>query len=118
MARHRRYDLDFKRRLAQEYLSGGVTLGALARHHDVSRNLVRLWVEKYEAGEFEDGEVQTEQLSHCQTRIAELERKVGQLVMENEWLKKTRRAAVQHSTGSTCVVSGPAVSPSDEVVSS
>ena len=96
MARHRRYDLDFKRRLAQEYLSGGVTLGALARHHDVSRNLIRLWVEKYEAGEFEDGEVQTEQLSHCQTRIAELERKVGQLVMETSG--STKRGARQFST--------------------
>lgn len=73
---------------------------------------------KYEAGEFDDGEEQTEQLSHCQTRIAELERKVGQLVMENEWLKKTRCAAVQHGAENNCVVSGPAVSPSDEVVSS
>ena len=118
MARHRRYDREFKRRVAQEYLSGGVTLGALARHHDISRNLIRLWVEKYEAGEFDDRDVQTEQLSHCQTRIAELERKVGQLVMENEWLKKTRPAAVQRSAESNCVLSGPAVFPSDEVVNS
>ena len=118
MARHRRYDLDFKRRLAREYLSGGVTLGALARHHDVSRNLIRLWVEKYEAGEFEDGEVQTEQLSHCQTRIAELERKVGQLVMENEWLKKRGLRQFSAAPRGNCVVSGPAVSPSDEVVNS
>ena len=107
MARHRRYSVEFKRRVAQEHLADGVTLGALARHHDISRNLLRLWVEKYEAGEFDDDDVQADLLAHCQRRIAELERKVGQLVMENEWLKKTRRAAVQRNVASSCVVSGP-----------
>ena len=65
MARYRSYRLDFKRRLAQEYL----------------------------AGEFDDDQAQTDLMSRYEARIAELERKVGQLVMENEWLKKTRRAA-------------------------
>ena len=118
MARHRRYSVEFKRRVAQEHLADGVTLGALARHHDISRNLLRLWVEKYEAGEFDDDDVQADLLAHCQRRIAELERKVGQLVMENEWLKKTRRAAVQRNAASSCVVSGPTASPSDEVANS
>ena len=88
MARHRRYRVEFKRRVAQEHLADGVTLVALARHHDISRNLIRLWVENYEAGEFDDDDVQADLLAHCQRRIAELERTVGQLVMENEWLKK------------------------------
>jgi transposase len=32
----------------------GETLHTLARRHDISRNLVRLWVRKYEAGAFDD----------------------------------------------------------------
>ena len=118
MARHRRYSLEFKRRVVQEHLADGMTLSALARHHDISRNLIRLWVEKHEAGEFDDDDVQADLLVHCRRRIAELERKVGQLVMENEWLKKTRRAAAQRNAASSCVVSGPTVSPSDEVANS
>ena len=72
MARHRRCSVDFKRRVAQEDLADGMTLSALARHHDISRNLIRLWVEKHEAGEFDDDDVQADLLVHCQKRIAEL----------------------------------------------
>ena len=43
---------------------------------------------KYEAGEFDDEQVQGDVLARYETRIAELERKVGQLVMENDLLKK------------------------------
>jgi transposase len=43
----------FKRQVAQEFLAGE-TLHGLAKCHDISRNLVRVWVEKYEAGAFDD----------------------------------------------------------------
>ena len=43
---------------------------------------------RYEAGESDDESVQGDILARYETRIAELERKVGQLVMENGWLKK------------------------------
>lgn len=33
MARHRRYSVEFKRRVAQEHLADGVTLGALPAPH-------------------------------------------------------------------------------------
>ena len=54
----------------------------------MSRSLIRIWVAKYEAGEFDDESVQGDILTRYEARNAELERKVGQLVMENEWLKK------------------------------
>ena len=53
MARHRTYSIEFKRQIAQEFL-GGETLNGLSRRHDVSRNLIRIWVAKYEAGAFDD----------------------------------------------------------------
>ena len=52
-ARHRTYSIEFKRQVAQEFLSGE-SLNGLARRHDVSRNLIRIWVAKYEAGAFDD----------------------------------------------------------------
>ena len=53
MARRHTYSIEFKRQIAQEFL-GGETLYGLARRHDVSRNLIRVWVAKYEAGAFDD----------------------------------------------------------------
>ena len=38
--------------MAQEYLAGE-TLHGLAKRHEINRNLVRIWVAKYEAGSFD-----------------------------------------------------------------
>ena len=53
MAKHRSHSVAFKRQIAQEFL-GGETLHGLANRHDLSRNLIRIWVEKYEAGAFDE----------------------------------------------------------------
>jgi len=53
MARHRSHSIEFKRQVAQEFIAGE-TLHALARRHDVSRNLIRVWVKKLETGAFDD----------------------------------------------------------------
>jgi len=47
MAKHRTHSIEFKRQIVQEYL-GGETLHGLAKRHDVSHNLIRVWVQKYE----------------------------------------------------------------------
>src|SRR5919205_4324209 len=51
MARYRTYTIEFKRQLVEEHL-GGVSLTELARRHDISHELLRTWMKKYEAGEF------------------------------------------------------------------
>jgi transposase len=77
MARYRSYGIDFKRQLIQEYLSGEATLHALARRYDISRNLLRPWAAKYEAGELGDERAFAATVAEHEARIAELERKVG-----------------------------------------
>ena len=116
--RHRSYSLEFKRHVAQQYLSGEISLARLARQHDISRNLIRVWIAKYEAGEFDDEQVQGDLLARYEARIAELERKVGQLVMENDLLEKTRPSVERPSGATSSVVIGPTVSRSDEVAGS
>src|ERR1700722_17604904 len=49
MARHRSFGSEFKRQIAKEYLDGRAGLHELARRHSLSRNLIRLWIRKYEA---------------------------------------------------------------------
>jgi transposase len=54
MARqHRSHSVAFKRQVAEEFLAGE-TLHGLAKRHDLCRNLIRVWVAKYEAGFFDD----------------------------------------------------------------
>ena len=53
MAKHRTHSIPFKRQIVQEYLAGE-TFHGLARRHDLSRALIRIWVDKYEAGAFDE----------------------------------------------------------------
>jgi transposase len=106
MARYRTYTVEFKRQVAEEHL-GGVSLNELARRHDISRELLRTWVKKYEAGEFAgDGPVRPDRRAY-EAKIAGLERKVGQLTMELDLLKKGLRSARRASGARSSVVSGP-----------
>jgi hypothetical protein len=50
MPRHRSHSVEFNRQVAQKFL-GGETLHGLAKRHDISRNLIRVRVEKYEAAD-------------------------------------------------------------------
>ena len=86
MANHRTHSIEFKRQVAQEFLAGE-TLHGLSKRHDICRNLIRVWVQKYEAGAF-DEDVQTADLLHqCEARIAALERLVGKQALELEFLR-------------------------------
>ena len=53
MVKNRTHSIDFKRQVAQDYLAGE-TLHGLAKRHDLSRNLIRIWVRKYEAGALDE----------------------------------------------------------------
>jgi transposase len=106
MARYRTCTIESKRQLVEEHL-GGVSLTELARRHDISRELLRTWAKKYEAGEFAgDSRARPDRRAY-EAKIAGLERKVGQLTMELDLLKKGLRSARRASGGTSSVVSGP-----------
>ncbi len=48
MAKQRNYSTEFKRQVVLEHLAGE-TLYGLSKRHDVSRNVIRLWIARYEA---------------------------------------------------------------------
>ena len=87
MARqHRSHSVAFKRQVAQEYLAGD-SLHGLAKRHDLARNLIRIWVAKYEAGAFDDDAQAADLLQEYEAKIAALERMVGRQALELEFLK-------------------------------
>src|SRR3954447_4442259 len=53
MARQRSHSIEFKRQVAQEFIAGE-SLYALSKRHDISRQLIRVWVQKYEAGALDE----------------------------------------------------------------
>ena len=99
MARYRTYTVEFKRQVVEEHL-GGVSLNQLARRHDISRELLRTWAKKYEAGDLAGGRPTTPDRRAYEAKIAGLERKVGQLTMELDLLKKGLRSARRASGAS------------------
>ncbi len=107
MARYRTYTIEFKRQVVEEHLSQGMSLNQLARRHDISRELLRIWVRKYEAGEFAgDGPPRADRRAY-EAKIAGLERKVGQLTMELDLLKRGLISARRASGAPFSLVSGP-----------
>ena len=85
MAKHRTHSIEFKRQVAQEFL-GGESLHALARRHGIGRNLIKIWVAKSEAGGLDSDTAAADVLAEYEARIAALERLVGKLALENEFL--------------------------------
>ena len=106
MAKHRSYPIEFKRQVAQEYLAGE-TFHGLTKRHGISRNLVRIWVAKYEAGSFDSDVVAADIVQAQEARIAALERLVGKLVLENEFLKGASRDAPRPRSETMSVIAGP-----------
>ena len=79
----------------------------------MSANLIQLWLTQYDRGELGDEEVEASALVEYEAKIAALERKVGQLTMELDLLKKAPRLRPANSNESSSIVSGPTVVPSD-----
>lgn len=113
MARHRSHSVEFKRQVAQEFLAGE-TLHCLAKRHDISRNLVRVWVEKYEAGAFDDDAQAADLIQAYEARIAALERLVGKQALELEFLKGAQRLGARPRSALMSVIAGPGASPSQK----
>src|SRR4051794_1901654 len=110
MARHRIHSLAFKKQIVQEY-AAGATLNGLARQHDVSRNLIRIWIAKSESGEFDPDIEAASLLAGYEAQIAALERMVGRQALEIEFLKGALQQGRSLRSLPTSVIAGPLVSP-------
>ena len=113
MARQRSHSIEFKRQVAQEFIAGE-SLYALSKRHDISRQLVRVWVQKYEAGALDEDAQAADLLQEYEAKIAALERMVGRQALEIEFLKGALKNAPRPRSVNTSVIAGPAASPSQK----
>ena len=86
MARHRSHSVAFKRQVAGEFVAGE-TLHALAKRYDISRQLIRIWTAKFEAGTFDEDAQAADLIQEYEAKIAALERMVGRQALKLELLK-------------------------------
>ena len=110
MARQRSHSIAFKRQVAQEFIAGE-SLYALSKRHDISRQLIRVWVERYEAGALDEDAQAADLLQEYEAKIAALERMVGRQALEIEFSLKN---APRPRSANTSVIAGPAASPSQK----
>ena len=109
--RHRSHSMELKRQVVAEY-NAGETLHGLSKRHDVCRNLIRIWIAKAEAGEFDDEAASADLLVRYEARIASLERLVGQQALELSFVKKGVFCRPLPTSAATSVIAGPVASPS------
>jgi transposase len=97
-------------------VTGGLD-ASLSQRHDISRQLIRIWVGKFEARALDEDVQAADLLQEYEAKIAALERMVGRQALEIELLKGALKYAPRPRSASTSVVTGAAASPSAKGVS-
>jgi len=98
----KQYAEEFRRRVVDELMNGSMGYAELSRHYGLSGGLLSQWVKRYgvEASS-ENEEVDSRALK---ARVAELERMVGRLAMENDFLKKFAAFTKQRTNERSSIV--------------
>ena len=90
MRNQRSFSVEFKRQVVEELLSGESRPAQICRRYNISSSLLYHWKRQYSRGRFSNEPTEEAALKD---RIEKLERLVGRLTLENEFLKR----GLQHS---------------------
>ena len=85
MRNQRSFSVEFKRQVIQELLSEESPPAQLCRRYNISSSLLYYWKKQYSRGKFNNEPTEEAALKD---RVEKLERLVGKLTLENEFLKK------------------------------
>jgi transposase len=85
MRNQRSFSIEFKRQVIEELLSGESGPAQICRRYNISSSLLYHWKRQYSRGKFNNEPIEEAALKD---RIERLERLVGRLTLENEFLKK------------------------------
>jgi transposase len=110
MARHRSYDIEFERQVAQGFIASE-TLHGLAVRLGVARNLIRVWVTKFEAGAFDEDAEAAGLLQEYEAKNAALRAHRGPAGARNRVSKGGSEKLPRPGRATTSVISGPKVFP-------
>jgi len=94
MRNQRTFSQEFKRQVVEELLSGESHPAQLCRQHNISSSLLYHWKRQYSRGRYNNEPTAEAALKD---RIEKLERLVGRLTLENEFLKKGLQNSLNQS---------------------
>ncbi len=94
MRNQRTFSPEFKRQVVEELLSGESRPAQLCRRYNISSSLLYHWKRQYSRGRFNSEPTEEAALKD---RIEKLERLVGRLTLENEFLKKGLQYSLSQS---------------------
>ena len=85
MRNQRSFSLEFKRQVIEELLSEESRPAKLCRRYNITSSVLYHWKKQYSRGKFNNEPTKEAALKD---RVEKLERLVGKLTLENEFLKK------------------------------
>jgi transposase-like protein len=94
MRRQRSFSLEFKRQVVEEMLSGQSRPAQICRRYEISSSLLYHWKRQYGRGKFNNEPTGEAAL---RDRVEKLERLVGKLTLENEFLKRGVQNSLAHA---------------------
>jgi len=107
MRNQRSFSLEFKRQVVEELFSGESRPAQICRRYNIYSSVLHHWKKQYLRGKFNNEPTEEAALKD---RIEKLERLVGRLTLENEFLKRGLQNSISQSQrngkpsrgGSTC----------------
>ena len=109
MKSRKTFSIEFKRQIVEEILSGTTTTAAICRKHSIAYPVVARWKKDYAMGRLDN---EPTMQAGYQEKIAKLERKVGQLTMDIDLLKKVLHHARSQQNKSASIY--PLIVPDSE----
>ena len=94
MRNQRSFSVDFKRQVVEEALSGQSSTAQICRRYAIGSSLLYHWKKQYSRGKFNNEPTQEAALKD---RVEQLERLVGKLTLENEFLKRGLENSLKQS---------------------
>ena len=80
----RKFEREFRRQVVEELLSKISTPAQIVRKYGISGGLLQNWKQQYAKGKYGN---EPEEVEGLKERVRELERKLGQMTMDNDFLK-------------------------------
>lgn len=99
----RKFDVQFKIRVAEAIASGASEIGPLCREQQLSRTVVERWVARYKDGTLG---VTANRERELERTVEKLQAKVGELTMTIDLLKKVASWKQQQKSAASSVISG------------
>jgi transposase len=92
--KYRRFTQDFKRSIVEQLISEAATPTELCRRYNISSGQLYTWKRQYTQGKLDPEPSREAELA---ARVRELERMLGKVTLENEFLKRAVRNSLRQA---------------------